>query len=195
VIRAEVAGDLATKGASVLREELAVCDPESAARIHANDLYRLTRALEILRATGRPLASFLPKKVDREASPPPWLIIHYRRPRDELRARIAARVDAMLAEGLAEEVSALRRAGHGPEEPGMKAIGYAEFFTLEAEGLSGSALLAAARDRITTNSIHYAKRQETFFRSLPGAVILEAGPCASDDFATLLGPCLKDLSS
>ena len=175
-IRAAVAADLARLGPSALRAELAAGDPASAARIHPNDLYRLTRAIEILRASGRPLGDFLPGAPSRRPSatgPVPkllparrWLAVHYRRPRDELALRVARRVDEMLAAGLAEEVAALVSAGFGADSPGMRAIGYAEFLSLMGEGLSGRALLDAARDRIVTDTLQYAKRQETFFRGL-----------------------------
>ncbi|HUX42300.1 MAG TPA: tRNA (adenosine(37)-N6)-dimethylallyltransferase MiaA [Rectinemataceae bacterium] len=180
-LRAAVAADLARLGPSTLRAELTAGDPVSAARIHPNDLYRLTRALEILRASGRPRVDFLPGAGAPGAASPdlpaegqaanspvarPWLVVHYRRPREELIRRIAERVDSMLAAGLAEEVAALVSAGYGPEAPGMRAIGYAEFLSLRAEGLSGRALLDAARERIVTDTVQYAKRQETYFRGL-----------------------------
>ncbi|HUX36278.1 MAG TPA: tRNA (adenosine(37)-N6)-dimethylallyltransferase MiaA [Rectinemataceae bacterium] len=177
-IRADVAADLERLGPGALRSELAAGDPVSAARIHPNDLYRLTRALEIVRATGRPLASFLPERAAAKASAPPapgpadrrWLLVHYRRPRGELAVRIAARVDAMFAAGLPAEVARLRAAGYGKESPGMKAIGYAEFFELEASGGPGDASPDAIRDRIVLDTLHYAKRQETFFRGLARAL-------------------------
>ncbi|MDA8410069.1 MAG: tRNA (adenosine(37)-N6)-dimethylallyltransferase MiaA [Treponema sp.] len=198
-IRAAVAADLARLGPSALRAELASGDPASASRIHPNDLYRLTRALEILRATGRPLSDFLPAAVHQAgsvsggvsggasggeagcvegaASVHPsrrparsWHFVHYRRPREELASRIASRVDRMLAAGLADEVDSLVAKGYGTKAPGMRAIGYAEFLELRGAGLAGQALLEAARARIVVDSIKYAKRQETFFRGIARAL-------------------------
>jgi tRNA dimethylallyltransferase len=57
-MRGRVARDLAERGVAFLRAELATADPESAARIHDKDIYRLTRALEVIRSTGRPMADF-----------------------------------------------------------------------------------------------------------------------------------------
>jgi tRNA dimethylallyltransferase len=200
-LRAVVAADLARLGPSALRAELAAGDPASAARIHPNDLYRLTRALEILRASGRSRVDFLPGA----GAPGPvstgsaagnqaerrWLVVHYRRPRGELVRRIAERVDAMLAAGLAEEVAALEAAGYGPESPGMRAIGYAEFFTLRAGGLAGQALLDATRERIVTDTVQYAKRQETYFRGLVKALRERgAGDCSSEGRPGP-GPCFE----
>jgi len=202
--RAAVAADLARLGPLALRAELAKGDPASADRIHANDLYRLTRAVEILRATGRPLADFLPERHAAGGAAPGGhgLFVHYRRHREELAARIAARVDAMFAAGLPDEVGRLRASGYGRESPGMKAIGYAEFFELEAEGLTGPKLLAAVRARIVTDSLKYAKRQETFFRGLAksleaaetdrrfGVRVVDAGDSAAD--AVRVASMLRD---
>lgn len=168
--RAAVTRDLALRGVEALREELAAADPASAARIHANDLYRLTRALEITRSTGRPLSDFA---AGTEARGGYSFALYGLAPEPgELEARIGARVDEMFAAGLAEEVAALRAAGHGPAEPGMKAIGYSEFFALEG---STEAEIAA---RIKLDTRRYAKRQMTFFRSLPGIEWIPPDPAA-----------------
>lgn len=150
---------LATRGADAVRRELALVDPISAARIAPADLYRITRALEVYRCSGRPLSSFTPPAAPRGR----WdtLIIGLDRPRDELYARIDARVDAMLRAGLRDEFERLVAAGYGEDAPGMKAIGYAEFFNPDASpGGIGAAIKLHTR--------HYAKRQLTFMRAIPG---------------------------
>jgi tRNA dimethylallyltransferase len=160
-IRAAVAADLAARGEAALRAELAAADTASAARIHPNDTYRLTRALEIVRATGRPMSAFAAPAEARGRYR--FLVLGVERPREELESRIAARVDAMLAAGLKAELASLRAAGYGPGDPGMQAIGYREFFEREP----GEAA-ASLRDRIVLDTRRYAKRQMTFFKSLPG---------------------------
>jgi tRNA dimethylallyltransferase len=167
--RAGVARDLAERGAEALRAELAAADPDSAARIHGRDLYRLTRALEIVRATGRPMAEFAPSSSPRSRFR--FAVFGVERPREELAARIGERVAAMMAAGLADEVAALRRAGARAEDPGMQAIGYREFFEAEAAATaqgSGVGALAAVAEAIARDTRQYAKRQMTFFRKLPG---------------------------
>lgn len=162
-IRAEVERDLREGGVDALREELAARDPESAGRIHPRDAYRLTRAVEVLRLTGSPLSSF-----NVPASPRPGydlLLIALDRPREDLYARIDARVAAMFEAGLAGEVRGLLAAGFGESDPGMQAIGYREF--LEARRL-GCPRLRDIRDRIAQDSRRYAKRQIAFFRTLSG---------------------------
>ena len=111
-----------------------------------------------------PLSAFAPAQSPRNAYD--FLLVELTRPREELYARIEARVDAMFDRGLVREVAALKSRAYGPEAPGMKAIGYSEFFELD-EG--GNPLPAAVlRERIKLDSRRYAKRQETFFRGLPG---------------------------
>ena len=159
-VRLEIQNMLAENGgAEAVRRELARVDPVSAARIAPADLYRTTRALEVYRCSGRPLSSFVPPTVPRAR----WdtLIIGLDRPRAELYARIDARVDAMLAGGLQAEFLRLVDAGYGPDAPGMKAIGYAEFF-------QSGASLDAIRDAIKLHTRHYAKRQLTFMRAIAG---------------------------
>jgi tRNA dimethylallyltransferase len=92
------------------------------------------------------------------------------RPREEILARIEARVDAMMAAGLAEEVAGLRRAGHAKVDPGMQAIGYREFFEAPSgdEAIGDAMDLKAVSAAIKRDTRQYAKRQMTFFRRLPG---------------------------
>ena len=166
-IREAVDRDLAALGPQALRAELEAGDPGSAARIHANDLYRLTRAVEILRATGRPMAEFAASSSPRSRYR--FLLVELSRPREELRLRIDARVEAMFARGLAAEVADLASRGYGQEAPGMKAIGYREFFVKRI----GEANPSDIAEEIKLDTRQYAKRQETFFRGLPGLVRLE----------------------
>jgi tRNA dimethylallyltransferase len=170
-VRAAIQAELAELGPEALRAELARVDPASAARIAPADLYRTTRDLEVYRCSGLPLSSFVPPDLPRSR----WdaLVVGLDRPRDELYARIEARVDAMLAAGLEAEVASLVAAGYGPLDPGMRAIGYAEL-------LSGSG--QAAREAIKLHTRHYAKRQLTFMRSIPGVRWFHA-----DDYDGVLG--------
>lgn len=169
-VRAAIQQELSERGPEALRAELLAVDPESAARIAAADLYRITRALEVYRCSGTPLSGFALPTKRRER----WntLLVGLDRPRDELYARINARVDAMLDAGLETEVRSLVDAGYGRGDPGMRAIGYAEF-------LDGGDP-ANIRRAIQTNTRHYAKRQLTFMRAIPGVLWLEA-----DDYSGL----------
>jgi tRNA dimethylallyltransferase len=175
-IRTELKHELSEKGAASLMEELSKADPVSAEKIHINDEYRLLRALEVYRLSGRPLSSFaspwsasggeMSNDVNAKPheSPFRFLLIGLRRKKDELYNRINARCAEMFRLGLAEEVKSLFKAGYSPEDPGLRAIGYREFF-VDAERLSED--LAGVEALVAQNSRRYAKRQITFFASIP----------------------------
>jgi len=149
------------EGEEAFRRSLAAVDPVSEGRIQPHDGYRLQRAWEVWLHTGRPLSSFGRST----PSQGPVFIAGLDRSRDQLYARIEARVDAMLDAGLEDEVRALMGTGWGPDTPAMKGIGYAEWFPWI---LTGEGERTAVRDAIVLHSRRYAKRQLTFFRSLPG---------------------------
>jgi tRNA dimethylallyltransferase len=165
-IRAALKAELAQKGAAALARELAEQDPTSAARIHSNDQYRLLRALEVFRLTGKPLSAFAAQS---RASPFRCLVFGLDRERGELYQAIERRCAAMFKAGLPDEVRALFNAGYTPDCPGLKAIGYREFFTRDAGGAwSLVNKLPAVEALIVQNSRHYAKRQITFCKGIPG---------------------------
>jgi tRNA dimethylallyltransferase len=161
-VRAALKEALARRGLVSLREELQQVDPASARAIGAQDAYRVLRALEVYRVSGRPRSSFLNPGVPRSCYR--FLLIGLQRPREELYRRIDTRVEEMLAGGLASEVSDLLARGYGAGDPGMRGIGYKEFLDMEARGQS----MREVGELIKRNSRRYAKRQITFFRSLPG---------------------------
>jgi tRNA dimethylallyltransferase len=187
-IRAALQNELQNRGTAALMEELAGCDPVSANRIHINDEYRILRALEVFRVSGRPLSSYAVSGGGMECGGVfregryRFLIIGLERERAELYRRINLRCAEMFHLGLPTEVQRLRDQGYGPEDPGLKAIGYKEFFV--EDGAAGSAAaghpevlsprnyrlaedLTAVETLVAQNSRHYAKRQITFFASLP----------------------------
>ncbi|MDR1178464.1 MAG: tRNA (adenosine(37)-N6)-dimethylallyltransferase MiaA [Spirochaetaceae bacterium] len=200
-------------GPGPLMEELAGADRESASRIHAHDQYRLLRALEVYRLTGRPLSSYsslsglrgsiFPSGAERREEETPslryrFLLTGLRRERDDLYKRINERCAAMFRDGLPEEVAALRGAGYGPLDPGLRAIGYREFFApgddrrprLSAGPGEEPPDLAAVRELAARNSRRYAKRQITFFASLPGVIWLDAADKPALRARELLGEFL-----
>jgi tRNA dimethylallyltransferase len=182
-IREALRGDLRDRGAAALAEELAACDPLSAGRIHINDEYRLLRALEVFRLSGRPLSSFPRQDADRRGESPEafrkgfrFLLIRLDRDREEVYRRIDERCAGMFREGLPGEVRRLWDAGYGPADPGMRAIGYREFFVPAGDGsFRLSEDPAGVEVLVARNSRRYAKRQLTYFASIPGLIRIEAG--------------------
>jgi tRNA dimethylallyltransferase len=179
-IREQLKQELRGKGAASLMEELAGCDPVSAGRIHINDEYRLVRALEVHRSCGRPLSSFevYPNSGSRRNFR--FIVIGLSRPREELYRRINLRCAQMFSQGLAAEVHSLFKAGYTPDDPGLRAIGYREFF-IEAEQTDKQKKWQISQDLdgvqalIAQNSRRYAKRQITFFAGIPNVEWIEAG--------------------
>jgi len=184
-IRAALKWELVERGAAALMEELAACDPASAQRIHINDEYRLLRALEVFRSCGRPLSSFEASAKEKRANFR-FIIIGLSRPREELYRRINLRCAQMFQRGLAEEVRSLYEAGFTPNDPGLRAIGYREFFVEDlAKDQDEPRKWRLSKDTdgvqalVAQNSRRYAKRQLTFFagacRNIPGVIWIECG--------------------
>jgi len=183
-IRAQLKHELSEKGINVLMEELTACDPVSAGRIHINDEYRLLRALEVYRSCGSPLSSFEvnPQKnaANDARSRFRFIIIGLSRLREELYHRINLRCAQMFKDGLVSEVHALFKAGYTPDDPGMRAIGYREFF-VEQPGEEGQGKWQLSQDiegvqaLVAQNSRRYAKRQIVFFAGIPGVKWIEVG--------------------
>lgn len=160
-IRARVASMIYENGKQWAHDELSRIDPVSASRINVNDVYRVSRALEVYMQSGRPLSSFeVSRTVRSDISP---LVIGLERSKKDLDARIELRVEQMFSAGLEDEVERLKRMGAVPGWPAMQAIGYKEFFI---PGLTRSEI----KERIVIASRQYAKRQMTFFRSFGSLV-------------------------
>ena len=141
-------------------EMLMSLDMEAAKKIDKNDRYRISRALEVIKDTGRPLSSFPVSDTLREDID--FVIIGLKREKKELEDRIRKRVDIMFDSGAVREMKALLSMGADLSWPGMQGIGYREWFNaLE----SGEVNISIIKDMIIRSSIKYAKRQMTFFSS------------------------------
>ncbi len=190
-LRSRLTEEAERLGAPTLHARLAAVDAVSAGRLHPNDMRRVIRALEVWQLTGQPLsewqtqwrahkdaaltASPLGEKGG-ESPPSPFSLLpkgggsknvapalYLNPPREELYARINARVRRMMADGLVEESQALRGLAKPLSREASQAVGYKELF----EYLDGRAGLEETIIRIQTRSRNLAKRQLTWFRSLP----------------------------
>jgi tRNA dimethylallyltransferase len=161
-IRAALDAEAAERGWPALHAELARVDPITAARVPPGDAQRIQRAMEVHRATGRPLSSFHGGAV-REPSPATPLIALEPVSRAWLHERIAQRFDAMLAAGFVDEVRALRSRGDlHPALPSMRCVGYRQAWAaLDAGDLE------PLRDTGIAATRQLAKRQLTWLRSMP----------------------------
>lgn len=145
-------------GAAALHKRLGDVDPDSAARIHANNVRRVIRALEVYYETGLPMSQQV-NEWDAEPAQD-WLIFALNWPRDVLYARINQRVDSMVASGLVAEVEGLLNKGIAANTQAMQAIGYKEIVAM----LRGDIAMPEAIEAIKMNSRRYAKRQLTWYR-------------------------------
>ena len=141
-------------------EMLMSLDMEAAKKIDKNDRYRISRALEVIKDTGRPLSSFPVSDTLREDID--FVIIGLKREKKELEERIRKRVDIMFDSGAVREMKALLSMGADLSWPGMQGIGYREWFNAIE---SGEVNISIIKDMIIRSSIKYAKRQMTFFSS------------------------------
>lgn len=156
-LRQELEAFAKAHGNSALHEKLQVLDPEAAARLHANDLRRIIRAIEAVRG-GEKITH---KKA--EEWPYDAVVLGLRMERENLYARINARVDKMLADGLIEETEKLLESGVSPEAQSMRSIGYRQITWY----LQGQMDKAAAVEKLKQATRNFAKRQFTWYRQMP----------------------------
>jgi tRNA dimethylallyltransferase len=183
-LRAALEAEAHRAGAQALHARLAGLDPRAAARIDYRNVRRVIRALEVSLVTGRPITELQAK------APPPWRAcwLGVMRPRPELYARIHARVDRMIADGLVGEVRRLAEAGYGWNLPAMTGLGYRQI----GQHLRGEIDLETAIALIVKGTRRFVQQQYNWFppddpaiRWLdPGAVPVQdilAGLCGVPD--------------
>jgi tRNA dimethylallyltransferase len=139
---------------------LAKVDPEAAAKIGRGDRQRILRALEVFEATGKSISSHWADHARSRRFDP--LIVAPERPRDDLYAKIDARVDVMFASGLREEVRRILASGVPRDAHALKAIGYRQLI----EYFDGGCDLESAIRNTKAASRKLAKRQLTWLRGL-----------------------------
>jgi tRNA dimethylallyltransferase len=144
-------------GPQQLHERLATLDPEAAERIDFHNQRRTIRALEVIFSTGRRFS----EQRARQPSPYNVLLLGLSRPRAVLYARIDARIRAMLAGGLVEEVQGLLAQGYNSDLPAFSAIGYREVLAY----LQGRISLEEAERQMRRNTRIFVRRQANWFKS------------------------------
>lgn len=165
-VRAAIAREADERGWPALHAELAAVDPDAAARIQPTDPQRIQRALEVWRLSGRPISAW--RREAPRARLPFRLLRLALVPQDRawLHERIAARLDAMLADGFLDEVRVLRalpalRAHPDPLSlPALRAVGYRQAW----EHLEGRYGADEFRARALHATRQLAKRQITWLR-------------------------------
>jgi tRNA dimethylallyltransferase len=171
VIRNRLKEEAELKGSLFLHQKLGNCDPETAAKLHVNDTYRIIRALEIYEVTGIPISEyhrhhrFKSHRLD-------TLSFCLQMDRDRLYERIDARVDEMIQAGLLDEVKQLLDAGYSSALKSMQSIGYRHM----VEFLTGHMAWEEAVRTLKRDTRRYAKRQMTWFRADPEIIWVASEP-------------------
>jgi tRNA dimethylallyltransferase len=174
-LRAEITKKIADRGAEKLYAELAEIDPEYAATFHPHNLQRLTRAWEIIEATGNSpgnMQSWRSGETGYEATPSVTIddvgrvtfrLVGIEHPREDLYHRVDLRVEQMVKQGWLEEVRELLESGIPANAPPLQSVGYKEMVQV----LKGEMSLDAVIPIIKQRTRQYARRQITWFRREP----------------------------
>jgi tRNA dimethylallyltransferase len=162
------------QGWPAVHAQLAVRDPEAAARIAPNDAQRIQRAIEVLQLSGQPLHAHWTQAAGAGGWLGRWEVVKLEpASRAQLHAQLASRLDAMLSQGLVDEVRALlARSTLREDSPVRRLVGYRQLieYCRGAESLENAALRALQATR------QLAKRQLTWLRS---ATMLPEGVCTA----------------
>jgi tRNA dimethylallyltransferase len=162
---------------------LSKTDPAAASKIHANDKKRIIRALEVFEVTGKPISELQKNRQPKtESSKREYALIGLDLPREALYARINARVDAMLAKGLIEEVKGLLAKGYTKDLRSMQALGYKEVI----EYLEGNWAQEQMTEELKARTRNFARRQLTWFRRFKDVHWFEANSLSLSDLCALV---------
>lgn len=153
------------KGSEYLHQKLLEVDPDSAQKIHANNVKRVIRALEYYELTGEKISLHNEREAVKE-SPYCYAYFVLNDLREKLYQRIDARVDEMLKEGLVQEVEKLSRMGYTRNMVSMQGLGYKEILAY----LEGECSLEEAVYILKRDTRHFAKRQITWFKREPDVI-------------------------
>jgi tRNA dimethylallyltransferase len=170
-VRADIHQKAAALGWPALHAQLQTVDPATASRLSPNDSQRIGRALEVWTLTGHPLSVF--HQSTRPAAPDWHIPVISLEPQDRawLHARIAQRLDTMMADGFVDEVRALRARGDlHADLPSMRCVGYRQAWQGLDEGWSE----AGIRERSIFATRQLAKRQITWLRSMRQRTVVAA---------------------
>ena len=157
VLRERLRRQAQDEGNLAVWRQLQAMDPQTAERIHPNNLGRVIRAIEVMQVSGR---SIREQEERSRQAPCPYHVIQiglrYRN-RENLYERIGRRVDAMAEAGLLEEARAVRQ--QGLTATAAQAIGYKELY----DWMDGTLPLEEALENLKRSTRRYAKRQLTWF--------------------------------
>lgn len=168
-----------TNGNAALLAEVGRVDPETAARLHVNDIGRHIRALEVYAATGRTLTELhAENRASRTLESPRLFGLRFA-DREQLYRRINERVEAMIAEGLLGEVQSLLASGYSDTLKPMQSLGYRHMTAF----LRGDCDWNTAVETLRQDTRRFAKRQMIWFRGDPRVHWLDADNRTAEQLA------------
>ena len=183
-LRNQLKERISREGNQALYDELTKIDPQSAAKIHPNDAYRICRALEVYYLSGKKRSDFQTEGQGQLRTKFDFKFLVLQPEREVLYERIRRRVDLMFEAGLEAEVRSLVAKGYTKESPGMKAIGYSEWFA-EDGSLFGPEHLEEIKEAIKHHSTKYAKKQYTYIRDIPGSTVIPFSANNEEDYRNI----------
>jgi len=160
--RKTLEADAEQYGNAAMHARLKMVDPLAASKIHENDRRRMVRALEVYHVTGKPMSHYQ-FEFDDARNPENCVSFWLSWPRETLHQRINQRVDWMFEAGLVEEVERIQQEYSPLGTTALQAVGYQEVLHF----LDGRSTLDDAKERVKARTRQFAKRQCTWFRSLP----------------------------
>ncbi len=175
-VRARLEREAKEKGMENLYAQLCKIDPVSAGEIHKNNTKRIIRALEFYELNGYPISEHNRREREKDAAYESWYFV-LNDNRQQLYQRIDQRVDAMLAQGLVEEVQKLKDMGCSKSMVSMQGLGYKEIL----DYLEGECSLEDALYKIKRDTRHFAKRQLTWFRREQNVIWIDKPSFEYDD--------------
>jgi tRNA dimethylallyltransferase len=170
-----------------LYSDLVKVDPESAFKIHPNDLRRTVRSLEVYYLKDRKLSDFQREHAFKD-KPYRFHMVFLVRSRSELYPRIEHRVEQMIESGLEAEVRSLWDRNYSPELASMQGLGYKHFL----DHFLGKTSRDEAVALLKRDTKRYAKRQFTWFRREPEAVWVDiTGLAMAGEISERIKKCIE----
>jgi len=165
-VREQVQQQWQAEGNAWLHQQVSLCDPNTAARLHEADSQRLLRALTVYQSSGTPLSVWQEKEPDKVEIHCPVFVLDM--PREQLYTRINQRFDQMMAQGWLAETQWLKDQSLDESHPALRAVGYRQLL----DRLQGTLNEQDAVTKGKTATRRYAKRQQTWFRhQIPTATV------------------------
>lgn len=175
-IRKRLEEEAKTLGREVLHDRLLSVDPASYERIPEGNVKRVIRALEFYEMHGYPISEHNDREKEKSSIYDDLCIVLSDK-REKLYENINLRVDAMVEEGLVDEIKSLKAKGLNSTHISMQGIGYKEILS----ALNDECTIEEAVEKVKLNTRHFAKRQITYFKGMSDVIWFDKSEYARPD--------------